>query len=98
MNHAPSWPCRPELRWELRADGAGCVLRLTHIFDDRFKAARDGAGWHLCLQALSDSLDGAPQPERGSEPRIPYGWEELNREYQERFGISSEHATPPPTR
>ncbi|HEY4809553.1 MAG TPA: SRPBCC family protein [Solirubrobacteraceae bacterium] len=85
-----------ELRWELRPDGAGCVLRLTHVFDDRFKAARDGTGWHMCLAALSESLDGSPQPKRGSAPHLPEGWEELNREYQQRFGIAPEQATPPP--
>src|ERR1700691_1361038 len=35
-----------ELHWELRPRHDGCLLRLTHLFDDRFKAARDGAGWH----------------------------------------------------
>jgi uncharacterized protein YndB with AHSA1/START domain len=85
-----------ELHWELRPDGGGCVLRLTHIFDDRFKAARDAAGWDLCLGALSSSLDAAPRPQRGSQPRLPQGWEALNREYQQRFGIVPEQATPPP--
>jgi uncharacterized protein YndB with AHSA1/START domain len=87
-----------ELRWELHPDGAGCVLRLTHIFDDRFKAARDAAGWDLCLDALSSSLDAAPRPQRGSEPHLPQGWEELNREYQQRFGIAPEQATSPPSK
>jgi len=32
-----------ELRWELRPHEDGCVLVLTHTFDDRFKAARDAA-------------------------------------------------------
>jgi uncharacterized protein YndB with AHSA1/START domain len=86
-----------ELRWELSEHDGGSVLRLTHIFDDRFKAARDASGWHLCLQALSDSLREAPAPLRGSSPRLPEGWAELNRDYQQRFGIPPEQATPPPT-
>jgi len=87
-----------QLRWELREHDDGCLLRLTHTFDDRFKAARDGAGWHLCLQALADSLGRKPAPRPGSTPRLPEGWSELNREYQELFGIAAEQATPPPPR
>jgi uncharacterized protein YndB with AHSA1/START domain len=85
-----------ELRWELRAHDDSCVLRLTHLFDDRFKAARDGAGWHLCLGALASSLEGRANPQRGVGPRLPTDWEELNDEYQQRFGISPEQATPVP--
>jgi uncharacterized protein YndB with AHSA1/START domain len=86
-----------ELRWELHPRGAGCKLCLTHIFDDRFKAARDATGWHLCLEALSCSLSGDPRPLRGSAASLPQGWEDLNREYQTRFGITPEQATPPPS-
>jgi DNA-binding transcriptional ArsR family regulator len=89
-----------ELRWTLEPSGEGCLLELEHIFDDRFKAARDGAGWHLCLQALGERLDGADlarHDEGIREGRLPDGWAELNREYQERFGISPEQATPVPS-
>jgi uncharacterized protein YndB with AHSA1/START domain len=89
-----------ELRWLLTPAGKdGCLLELEHVFDDRLKAARDGAGWHLCLQALRDRLDGAdaPRPDEGmAHERLPDGWTELNGEYQERFGISPEQATPVP--
>ena len=85
-----------ELRWQLFERDGGSMLRLTHVFDDRFKAARDASGWHLCLQALADSLQGAPAPLRGGSPRLPEGWDQLNRDYQRRFGISPEQATPPP--
>jgi uncharacterized protein YndB with AHSA1/START domain len=84
------------LRWELRPHDDGCVLVLVHTFDDRLKAARDGAGWHLCLDKLRDDLAGRPQspnfdPDTSS-------WTPLNTEYQDRFGISPEEATPPPNR
>jgi uncharacterized protein YndB with AHSA1/START domain len=85
-----------ELRWELHPHDGGCLLSLTHLFDDPFKAARDGAGWHLCLRALSSSLAGKAAPQRGEGPRLPSDWEGLNGEYQERFGISPEQATPVP--
>jgi uncharacterized protein YndB with AHSA1/START domain len=84
------------LRWELRPHDGGCLLVLVHSFSDRFKAARDGAGWHLCLDSLADSLGqgegaGAPSSDSGR-------WQALNARYQERFGISPEQATPPPSR
>lgn len=85
-----------ELRWELSEHEQGCLLRLSHSFDDRLKAARDAAGWHLCLDALSSSLAGASKPQRGSEARLPEGWSELNRDYQRRFEIAPDRATPPP--
>jgi uncharacterized protein YndB with AHSA1/START domain len=85
-----------QLRWELRPHDDGCLLVLVHSFDDRLKAARDGAGWHLCLDSLAQDLDG------GSPGGVPDGsepsWAQLNGVYQERFGISPEEATPPPPR
>lgn len=87
-----------ELRWLLQEQGEGCLLTLEHAFEDRFKAARDGAGWHLCLVALQEGLDGAAMPQPGHGERLPGGWSELNEDYQRRFGISSAEATPPPER
>jgi uncharacterized protein YndB with AHSA1/START domain len=85
------------LRFELRPHDEGSVLILVHGFDDRLKAARDGAGWHVCLDALADSLEGpGPPPQHGSDS--PGRWPALNGSYQEKFGISPEEATPPPQR
>jgi len=84
------------LRWEIRPHDEGCLLVLTHTFDDRLKAARDAAGWHLCLDALASALDHAgPAPPEDAGP-IPEGWPELNAAYEQRFGIDPEEATPPP--
>jgi hypothetical protein len=83
-----------QLRWELEPHADGCLLVLTHTFDDRFKAARDAAGWHLCLDALSAKLEGEPQAEQIGV--IPPAWPALNRAYEQRFGILPEQATPPP--
>jgi uncharacterized protein YndB with AHSA1/START domain len=89
---------RPDhLLWELRPHDDGCLLVLVHTFDDRLKAARDGAGWHVCLDALASELAGHPEPP-GSDPDEPGPWTPLNAEYQSRFGISPEEATPPPVR
>jgi uncharacterized protein YndB with AHSA1/START domain len=89
-------PPEDELRWTLEELDGGCLLTLEHHFDDRFKAARDGAGWHLCLQALDALLEGGQAPERGSPDRLPGGWNELNEDYQRRFGIAAGEATPIP--
>ena len=86
------------LRWELRAHDDGCVLVLTHTFDDHFKAARDAAGWHVCLDALSATLYGKQPPHGEDGERLPGGWRELNTAYERRFGIPPERATPPPER
>ena len=86
------------LRWELRPADDGCVLVLTHTFDDRFKAARDAAGWHVCLDALGATLEGAGPPHGDDGERLPSGWRELNTAYEERFEIPPEQATPPPER
>jgi len=85
-----------ELRWTLEERDGGCLLTLEHSFADRFKAARDGAGWHVCLVALAGLLDGGAAPEKGSARNLPKGWSELNAEYQRRFGIAPEDATPVP--
>ncbi|WP_435246173.1 SRPBCC domain-containing protein [Streptomyces sp. NRRL F-5630] len=56
-----------ELHWSLRperaagaadADTAPCVLHLRHVFDDHRGAASYAAGWHTCLTALAQVLDG----------------------------------------
>jgi uncharacterized protein YndB with AHSA1/START domain len=85
-----------ELHWELAADHDGCLLRLTHVFDDRLKAARDAAGWHLCLDSLEDALAQRTPRSEHDEAGLPAGWRELNGDYQRRFGIDSAAATPPP--
>jgi uncharacterized protein YndB with AHSA1/START domain len=87
-----------ELRWELEPRDGGCTLILTHTFDDHYKAARDAAGWHLCLDALTASLDAGPGTGREDAMKEAGDWRELNSVYEERFGISPEEATPPPSR
>ena len=50
------------LRFELEAEGSGCVLSLTVSFSEYGKAARDATGWHVCLEQLSFVCAGAPLP------------------------------------
>ena len=68
------------LRIELRADGAGTLLTLTDTFDELGKAARDGAGWHECLDRLVSELDGTPQRPMGAL------WVEVHPRYVTQLG------------
>jgi len=52
------WQGDGTLRFELRPDGAGCVLVFTHAFTDRDQAALTGAGWDRCFARLDAVLAG----------------------------------------
>ena len=78
------------LRIELRADGAGTLLTLTDTFDELGKAARDGAGWHECLDRLVSDLDGTPQRPWGER------WGEVHPRYVTHLGPDAATIGPPP--
>src|SRR4051794_15982155 len=47
------WEGDETVRLELEPHGSsGCALTLINRFDELGKAARDGAGWHTCLDLL----------------------------------------------
>lgn len=77
------------LRIEVRPDGDGSVLVLSDTFAELGKAARDGAGWHECLERLEADLDGAAQRERGE------GWVELFERYKRELGPDASTLGPP---
>ena len=64
------------LRFELEPVPEGCLLRFTVALDAKDKAARDAAGWHVCLDALAQQL------ERGEVQR-PYTSEAWREQYDE---------------
>ena len=73
------------LRFELEADGDGCRL----VFMDslpREEAAKNAAGWEVCLERLEASLAGE---EPAAEPPADH-WSELHERYAERFGVDPE--------
>jgi uncharacterized protein YndB with AHSA1/START domain len=86
-----------ELRWgpdvvrlELRPTQMGTELTLLDALDERGKAARDGAGWHTCLDALEADLRGEP------EARDQIGrWSEVHTHYVEAFGPEAATIGPP---
>jgi len=78
------------IRLELVPTDAGSVLTLLDTIDDLGKAARDGAGWHICLEALRQHLAG-----QDSIGTVPRRWQEVHAGYVDRFG--PEAATMGPT-
>jgi len=75
------------IRLEVSAAASGSVLRLFDTFGEQGKAARDAAGWHVCLDALERTLDG--QPAGGN------GWPAVHAEYVRLFGPEAATIGPP---
>ncbi|HEX5589588.1 MAG TPA: SRPBCC family protein [Candidatus Limnocylindrales bacterium] len=75
------------LRFELRADGAGTELRFLFTFDELGRAARDGGGWHACLDNLDAHLAGG-QPD-------PAAWERYEWAYVAALGPAASTIPPP---
>jgi uncharacterized protein YndB with AHSA1/START domain len=84
------WGDGETLRLEVRPDGDGSVLELVNDFAELGKAARDGAGWHVCLDRLGHHLDGTPYPYEGNA-----GWAAVHPAYVERFGPQAATIGPP---
>ncbi len=78
------------LRFELQADGSGCRLRLQVTFPEHGKAARDAAGWHVCLDHLVTPGDGTPSPQPSTL------WKAVHRVYVQRLGPEASAVGPPP--
>jgi len=93
-------PSLVEFRWgtdvirlELRGHTGGCTLTLLDTFGEPGKAARDAAGWHECLDRLTDDLaDG------GLTFRPGQRWAEVHPGYVEAFGPAAATVGPPPGR
>jgi uncharacterized protein YndB with AHSA1/START domain len=90
-------PSLMELRWgpdiirlELRATGEGTELTLLDALEERGKAARDGAGWHTCLESLEAALDGKDFPSESNDR-----WRDVHTRYVESFGPHAATIGPP---
>jgi uncharacterized protein YndB with AHSA1/START domain len=90
-------PSRLEFRWGvelLRFDlverEAGTVLTFVNTFDDLGKAARDGAGWHACLDVLEYEIAGEKPPWNSNER-----WSQVHPRYVETFGPEAATIGPP---
>jgi uncharacterized protein YndB with AHSA1/START domain len=69
--------------FELAAEGTGCRLIFTHVFDDRSLAAQTAAGWEAYLSRLEPHLAGGHMSEEDAHGP----WQEVHERYAERFGI-----------
>jgi uncharacterized protein YndB with AHSA1/START domain len=72
------------LQFELEPEdgGAACRFRFTHLLAEADTAARNAAGWEVCLTAFEQSLDGEPAQAPSSGPSED--WEEHYEAYIER--------------
>jgi uncharacterized protein YndB with AHSA1/START domain len=78
------------LRFELQPQQSGTRLVLLDTLDELGKAARDGAGWHTCLAALSAHLDGEPDSRAAMD-----SWGEVHPTYVAEFGPAAATIGPP---
>ena len=76
-----------DTRWELEASGEGTRLTLLISLDRRF-ISMGAAGWHIALDVLDRLLSGTPIARiAGFEAMKFTGWQRLNAEYAQQFGI-----------
>jgi len=78
-----------DIRWELKAIGGGTRLTLWTNIDRRF-ISMGAAGWHICFDVLDHLLNGTPIGRiTGGEALKFDGWQRLNGEYAQQFGIET---------
>jgi uncharacterized protein YndB with AHSA1/START domain len=78
-----------DVRWELEAVAGGTRLTLWTSIGRRF-IAMGAAGWHICFDVLDHLLRGAAIGRIvGPEVMKFEGWQRLNSEYAELFGLET---------
>ena len=77
------------IRWKLESFGGGTRLTLwTNIA--RHFISMGAAGWHICIDVLDHLLNGTPIGRiTGPEAAKFVGWQRLNAEYAELFGVEN---------
>ena len=78
------------IRLEVEPEGEGTRLTLLDTIDELGKAARDGAGWHVCLDRLEHHLDESTPPWAPGDR-----WREIHPSYVEEFGPEAATIGPP---
>ena len=72
------------LRIELMSEGEGTLLRFTQVLSHQSVAARNGAGWHMCLLELDRLVEGdAADGDEADEADEDFG---IYHEYLDRMG------------
>src|SRR5579863_1030646 len=75
------------MRWELEAVGGGTRLTLWSVIDRNY-ISMGAAGWHIAFDMLELLLNGNPiGPITGPEAMKFEGWQRLNAEYAQQFGV-----------
>lgn len=83
-----------DTRWELEALDSGTRLTLWTRIDRRF-ISMGAAGWHISFDVLDQLLGGTPLGRiAGSDAMKFAGWQRLNAEYAEQFGIKAPNWPP----
>jgi uncharacterized protein YndB with AHSA1/START domain len=75
------------IRFELEPTETGTQLTLSDTVDQNGKAARDAAGWHVCLDQLLALL--------GDQASQTTPWRDMHQLYQEAFGPEASTIGPP---
>jgi len=83
-----------DIRWELEPSGSGTRLTLWTKIDRRF-VSMGAAGWHVSFDVLDHLLSGTPIGRIAGADAMKYaGWQRLNAEYAEQFGIKAPNWPP----
>jgi uncharacterized protein YndB with AHSA1/START domain len=83
-----------DARWELEASGGGTRLTLWHNIDRRF-ISWGAAGWHISFDVLERLLAGNPIGRIGGADIMRFsGWQRLNAEYAQQFGMETPKGPP----
>jgi uncharacterized protein YndB with AHSA1/START domain len=78
-----------DIRWELEAFDGGTRLTLWIRIDRRF-VSMGAAGWHIAFDVLDGLLSGSPIARIAGADAMKFaGWQRLNAEYAELFGVKA---------
>ena len=76
------------MRWELEDRAGGTRLTLWAIIDRPY-ISMGAAGWHIAFDVLERLLDDAPIGRIAGMSAMQFdGWQRLNREYAQQFGVT----------
>lgn len=76
-----------KMRWQLDETGEGTRLTLWHSIP-RTYIGMGAAGWHVCLDVMDAYLGEDPIGRIVASDALQFeGWQRLNKEYSEQFGI-----------
>ncbi len=76
-----------DIRWALEPSGSGTRLTLFSNIDRRY-ISMGAAGWHISLDILNGLLSGTPIGRIAGPEAMKFGgWQRLNAEYAELFGV-----------